>query len=1123
VQLCSNCHHPNPPGSRFCAGCGAALGDAGDRREERKVITVLFADLVGFTSRAEGMDVEDVRGMLAPYHTLVRQQLEQRRGTVEKFIGDAVMAVFGAPTAHEDDPERAVRAALAIREALAVSNERNPDLDLHVRIGVNTGEALVSLDARPAAGESMASGDVVNTAARLQTAAPIDGVVVGEATYRATRDVIEYERVPAVHAKGKAAPISCWRAMGARSRVGESRRRHDATPLIDRRREYEALLDAFERAHRNRSVQILTLVGVPGIGKSRLVRELFHDLDRRPELIRWREGRSPPYGHGVTFWSLGEIVKAEAGMLESHEPETAASKLAAAVAAVIDDPDEAEWVEGHLRALAGLEAEETLFGDRKAEAFAAWRRFIERLAERRATVLVFEDLHWADDALVDFIEHLVAWAADVQLLVLCTSRPELFERRPGWRADSNTSRVVSLEPLSEAETHELFDALLGTALLPAETRSALFTGAAGNPLYAAEFVRMLLDRGILFQREGEWILEHADDFPVPDSVLGIIAARLDAVPAEDKAVIQDASVLGKVFWPGAVAYVAERGRWAIEEALRRLEQRQLIRRRHDSSVAGDSEYVFEHALICDVAYRTILRPLRAEKHRRAAEWLSSLAGARRDRADTIAHHYVTALENAEASGHAVAELRSAASNAVQAAAERAGSLHSHAAAAHLWRKALELSARDDDRRPGLLLALGNALALADEPAARVLDEAASALLEAGDFSGAAEAESRSAWLLSLAGKPEQARERDWRALELVRDAPPSHAKALILSSVGAHTVFVRERRDEVLGLLQEALSIAERLGLREIEAEALQFVGMARLDAGDEGGVRDIERALAIATELNSPVSLSCYGNLADMRRYSGALTASAALHLDGERAAERFGIPVQVRRFRVEQAGDLYYSGDWDKALLHVEEYLDAVQAGSPHRGVGEARIHRGRIRLARGDSRGALHDAEAALEFARKTAEPFNLFPALAFHARASIEQAPEQTEASVGELLDGLAAGQPFWGAWSLPDLLVALAGDERRPELRRLLDAAAPRTRWYDAVSAVIDGDFARAADLYAAIGSQPDEAVTRLRAAEQALAAGNSRQTHEQLTRALAFFSRVNAKAHMRDAEMLVSA
>lgn len=1087
------------------------------------MITVLFADLVGFTSRAERMDVEDVRAMLAPYHALVRQQLVQRNGTVEKFIGDAVMAVFGAPTAHEDDPERAVRAALAIREALAVSNEQHPELDLHVRIGVNTGEALVSLDARPAAGEGMASGDVVNTAARLQTAAPIDGVVVGEATHRATRDAIEYEQVPPVRAKGKAAPIPCWQALRARSRVGETRRRRDATPLVDRLREREALLDAFERAHRDRSPQSLTLVGVPGIGKSRLVRELFRDLDRRPEIILWREGRSPPYGAGMTFRALGEIVKAEAGMLESHESEAAASKLAAAVAAVIDDPDEAGWVERHLGALVGLEAEETLFGDRRAEAFAAWRRFIERLAERRPTVLVLEDLHWADDALLDFVEYLVAWAADVQLLVLCTARPELLERRPAWRADSSTSRVIPLAPLSDAETHELLDALLGTALLPEETRSALLSGATGNPLYAQEFVRMLEDRGELVQREGEWILEQTDDFPVPDSVLGIIAARLDAVPAEDKAVIQDAAVVGKVFWPDAVAHVAERGRWAIEEALRRLEQRQLIRRRHDSSVAGDSEYAFEHVLIRDVAYRTILRPLRAEKHRRAAEWLSSLPGAPRDRADTIAHHYVTALENAEASGHAVPELRLAASNALQAAAERAGSLHSHGAAARLWRKVLELCPRDDDRRPRSLLALGKALALADEPATRALDEAAGALLEAGDFSGAAEAESTNAWLLSLAGKPERARERDGRALELVRDAAPSPAKALILSSVGAHSVFVRERRDESLRLLQEALSIAEALGLREIEAEALQFIGMARLDAGDENGLRDIENALAAAVELNSPVSLSCYGNLADMRRYFGSLEASAALHLEGERAAERFGIPVQVRRFRAEQACDLYYSGDWDEAVIHVEEYLDAIETRSPHRGVGEARIHRGRIRLARGDGEGALEDAEAALEFARKTAEPFNLFPALALHSRASAERAPEQAEASVAELLDGLAAGQPFWGAWSLPDLLEGAAGEERLVELRRVLDSATPRSRWYDAVSAAIGGDFVRAADLYAEIGSRPDEAVARLRAAEQALAAGDDVRARDQLADALAFFGQAGARAHMRNAETLASA
>ena len=530
MQLCGNCHHANEPAARFCSRCGASLAALAERREERKVITVLFVDLVGFTSRAEEMDVEDVRAMLAPFFGLVRQELEQRGGTVQKYVGDAVVAIFGAPTAHEDDPERAVRAALAIREALATSNERHPELDFHVRIGINSGEAIVMLDARLAAGENMALGDIVNTAARLQTAAPIDGVLVGESTYRATRDVIDYEQLVPIQAKGKSRPVPCWQATRPHSSVGESRRRQDAVPLINRRREREALLDAYERAHGSRSPQSLTLVGAPGIGKSRLVRELFHELDRRPEIVRWREGRSLPYGSGGTFWALGEIVKAEAGMLESHEPKAAASLLAAAVAGVIEDADEASWVLRHLGALVGLETGDTLFGDRRAEAFAAWRRFIERLAARRPTVLVLEDLHWADDALLDFVEYLLAWAADVQLFVLCTARPELFERRPGWRTHSSTSHIVSLTRLSDPETHELLDALLGSALLPPAMRSALLAGATGNPLYAQEFVRMLKDRGMFVGREGERALEQNADFPVPDTVLGIIAARLDAVP-----------------------------------------------------------------------------------------------------------------------------------------------------------------------------------------------------------------------------------------------------------------------------------------------------------------------------------------------------------------------------------------------------------------------------------------------------------------------------------------------------------------------------------------------------------------------------------------------------------------
>jgi len=1117
VLICNDCHHSNASDSRFCGRCGAELGEAAGEREERKVVTVLFADLVGFTSRAEQMDVEDVRAMLSPYYVLVREQLERRGGTIEKFIGDAVMAVFGAPTAHEDDPERAVRAALAIREAVDVANEQQPALGLHVRIGVNTGEALVSLDEDPAAGRTFVSGDVVNTASRLQQAAPIDGVVVGPVTYRATRTVIEYEESPVVHAKGKVEPVPCWLALRALSRVGETRQRRDAARLIGRERDLRAMIDAFERSSARRSVQAVTLVGVPGIGKSRLVRELFHYVDLRPDLIRWREGRSPPYGDEGTFWAMAEIVKAEAGLPDSLESGAAEAKLSDAVGAVVGDEEEADWVAGHLRTLVGLDTGAALFGDHKAEAFAAWRRFIERLAEHRPTVLVFEDLHWADDAVLDFIEHLVTWADGVPLLVVCTARPELLERRPRWGTDSFPMRVLPLAPLDASQTRDLLDELLGSALLPDATRAALLTAAEGNPLYAEEFVRLLVDRHFLVERSGAWVLDEPDLLPVPDSVLGIIASRLDAVPATDKAVIQDAAVVGKMFWPGAVAHVGQRGKWAIEEALRQLEQRQLVRRKHDTSVIGEPEYVFGHALIRDVAYRTIVRRLRAEKHERAAQWMASQVEDRSDRADAIAHHYVTALENAEAASTASPDLRRAASHALQVAAERAASLHSHAAAARRWGQALELCEPDDGIRPRILLAYGKALALADEPAEEALAEAAEALAAAGEHVAAAEAESTTGWLLSLAGRPEQARARDERALELVRDAPPSYAKALILSRAGTHAALGKEPRPEASRLLGEALSIAEELGLREIEAEALQFVGMTRLDAGDEEGIRDVERALAAAVELNAPVCLSCYGNLADVRRYFGYLPESAALHTEGEEAARRFAIPLQVRRFRVEQAGDLYFGGDWDAALGLVDEYLDAVETGSPHRGVGEARLHRGRIRLARGDEDGALADARAALDFARVTDDPFDLFPALAFSARVSTVLGRDEADATVGELLEALAAGQPFWSAWALPDLLTAMR-PERHEALRRILASARPRTRWYEAITATLDGDFRRAAAVYEAIGSRPDEAVARMHAARRSRTEGDHGRANDDLERATALFRQFGAIMFLRDAE-----
>lgn len=357
---CPSCGWAAEPDHRFCARCGAPLGDRPAKGEERKVVTVVFADLFGFTSRAERLDPEDVHALLKPYYARLRSELERFGGTVEKFIGDAVMAVFGAPTAHEDDPERAVRAALAIRDWLLEQPE------LQVRIAVNTGEALVALDARPEAGEGMVSGDVINTAARLQATALVNGILVGEAAYRASARVIRYRDAEPVLAKGKRAPLAVWEAIEARSRLGSEVGSVIRTPLVGRDRELRLLTDSLARVGQDRTAQLVTVVGVPGIGKSRLIAELFRAIEHDPtEIIQWRQGRSLPYGDGVTFWVLAEMVKAQAGVLETDAPDQAAAKLRTSIAGVIPDTAEAGWIESHLRPLAGLGAADPGRGDRR--------------------------------------------------------------------------------------------------------------------------------------------------------------------------------------------------------------------------------------------------------------------------------------------------------------------------------------------------------------------------------------------------------------------------------------------------------------------------------------------------------------------------------------------------------------------------------------------------------------------------------------------------------------------------------------------------------------------------------------------------------------------------------------
>ena len=433
----------------------------------------------------------------------------------------------GRPTAHEDDPERAVRAALAIRD-FAVEE------GLELRIGITTGEALVSLDARPSEGEGMASGDVVNTAARLQSAAPVNGVVVDETTQRATRHAIDLPRGGTGRQR---------RGRPSRSRSGRRSRRardsgrrsldHVAGELVGRERRSRSCSEtALDRVRGERSPQLVTLVGVPGIGKSRLLHELSRIVDAEPELTTWRQGRCLAYGDGVTFWALAEIVKAQAGILEADDETTAAEKLRRAAEEIVDSAD-AEWVAARLRPLAGLEDESELGGSRGTEAFAAWRRFFEELAAQRPLILVFEDLQWADEGLLDFVDELVDWVTDVPMLVVCTARPELLARRPNWGGGKLNASTIALEPLSDVETARLMATLLDRSVLPADVQQTLLERAGGNPLYAEQFAQLYLERG------------SAEDLPLPETLQGIISARLDGLPADEKAYLHAGAVVGQ--------------------------------------------------------------------------------------------------------------------------------------------------------------------------------------------------------------------------------------------------------------------------------------------------------------------------------------------------------------------------------------------------------------------------------------------------------------------------------------------------------------------------------------------------------------------------------------------------
>jgi class 3 adenylate cyclase/tetratricopeptide (TPR) repeat protein len=1085
------------------------------------VVTVLFADLVGSTAQADRRDPEDVRATLIPFYQRMRAELEHFGGRVEKFIGDAVMALFGAPVAHEDDPERGVRAALAIRDAIADLNEQR-GLELSMRVSVATGEAVIDLQARPEEGQGMAAGDIVNTGFRLAEAAPVNGILVDESTYRATQRVIEFSPSEPVQAKGKLAPLVVWQAIAPRVRFGQAELQAADVPFVGRREELRLLLEAFERTRATRTPQLVTVTGPPGIGKSRLILELVSELNARPDSAYWRLGRSLPYGEETPFWALGEILKAHAGILRTDDQAATEKKLGQAVGDAVPEVAEAEWIVSQMRLLVGLTGNALNGGDRRSGAFAAWRRFFEGLAGYRPLVIVFEDIHWADEGLLEFIDHLAAQSSGVRLLIVCTARPVIFERHPGWGGgDQPNSMLVTLEPLSHDDTAALVASLLGDAILPEDAERDLLARAAGNPLYAQEYARMLVDRGFLRRGADGWRLERLEALPLPESVQALIAARLDALPLEEKSLLQSAAVVGRSFWFGSLTKLSGLPQYVVGERLAALERKGFVRREPVWPAAGGSRYAFHHVLVRDVAYGQIPRADRAERHRLAAEWLEMLKSDRADLAEMLAHHYQSALGFARAAGQDTGRLGQRTRLALRDAGDRAAALNAWGAAKRLYAESVALWPRDSERTR-LLFHYGKAWFRAEGGGGEVLEEALQELLMQGNSELAAEAEVMLGELRFRQGDHDGAFVRFEHALALLADAPPSLSKAYVLSTLSRFHSVARET-DSAIRIGRQALQMAEELGLDEVRAHALNNIGIARAVRADAGGIDDLERSLAIALERSSPESIRTYLNLGTVLADFGDLRRTFTVHSEGRRAAERFGDKAGMQWFAAERLWELYWRGGWDEAVAASSELLAEAVAGSPrsHFEPG-ARLVRGWIALPRGQLDEALEDATRLCDFAREATDLQSIFPALALRARTLASAGRnEEAWADAADLLRIWQQSDVSIGSYWTADLAFAVSELGRDEDLLAPL-ATAPSTPWVAAARAVATSEFEQAAALYAEIGSLPDEALARLCHARRLVASGRRDDANAELDRALVFHRRVKAERYIQEGEALLA-
>jgi class 3 adenylate cyclase len=903
IAVCTSCGAANPDEARFCMRCGTPLATPA-HAEERRVVTILFVDLVGFTERSDHADPEDVRRTLVPYHARVKAVLERFGGTLDKFIGDAVMGVFGAPVAHDDDPVRAVNAALAILREADVLRQRDPELA--VRIAVNTGEAVVSFGAGPQVGEAVA-GDVVNTASRLQSVAPRDGIVAGETTARSVRGAFDLVELPPATVKGKAEPVRVWQVRGVRTSAPDV---EPAARFVGRDAEIRAVLARFDAAVGTSAPATIVLVGDPGIGKTRFVRELADRLARSAPPPRWLATRCQPYGEDVGLRPAARLVESALGIAGGTANPDLAGRIERALANTVADTVEREGLRALLERFLG--PEETAGPTTMRDLTHA----IASIVGNDPAVVAVEDIHWAEPALLQLLVALRDELRGRPIVLLATMRPD----GEPFGADAVT---LQLAPLAETETEALVADLLRRSAFTEVTAEALAGRAGGNPLYAVEFVRALADRSEAARTT----------LSLPDTVQSVIGARLDAVPGELRAAVLDAAVIGPEFWVPAVAALDHDNREAAEMSVIALAGRGVVAAGPPVWFSELPTYRFTHALFREVAYARLPRATRADKHARAARWLAAASGEHAiERADAIAHHFEQAFLSARASGDDALEesVRDEAAHWLNAAGRRLRYLDVRGAFER-HERALAIAGPGTAEHAFALTAsaaMGGRAALIDDTEALArIDEAVATLRTLEDPALLGWALVRRYNQLAFMGRGVEGEASLNEALALLESALPSQdlAEAYGYRAEGA---MLAGRSEESLAWAGRSLEVAAEVGSENAAIMALHIRGNARCEMGDAGGLHDLRDALRRAEFLGSAADI-VYSHMY-LGEWSWLLESPAAglAHMDAARdLSERRHIVRQHIWSTAGSLGALFDAGRWDDLVQRI----DALRATEP------------------------------------------------------------------------------------------------------------------------------------------------------------------------------------------------